>query len=139
MFLAFQRYRRVYDPDRPGHGQASTVPAPHDFITWLLKHPDLAASQPSSARVAGLRGRQVDAVLTTEQPRHRHGLPECPEYCVALAPDAWFGQGWKVRFIAIESDREPVVITVEALPRDFARFTARVLRVLNSVRLAQAP
>jgi hypothetical protein len=73
MFLAFQRYRRVYGPDRPGHGQASTVPAP------------------------------------------------------------------QVRFIAIESDREPVVITVEALPRDFARFTARVLRVLNSVRLAQAP
>jgi hypothetical protein len=139
MFLAFQRYRRVYDPDRRGHGSASTVPAPRDFIAWLLKHPDLAASQPSRTRVAGLRGRQVDAVLTTAKPRHRHGLPECPEYCVALAPDAWFGPGWKVRFIVIDSDREPVVITVEAFPRDFARFTARVLRVLNSVRLAQAP
>jgi hypothetical protein len=139
MFLAFQRYRRVYDPDRPGHGSASTLPAPRDFTAWLLKHPDLAASQPSPTRIAGIRGRQVDAVLTTGKPRHRHGLPECPEYCVALAPDAWFGQGWKVRFIVIESDREPVVITVEAFPRDFARFTARVLRVLNSVRLAQAP
>ena len=32
-----------------------------------------------------------------------------------------------------------LVITVEALPRDFARFTARGMRVLNSVRLAQAP
>jgi hypothetical protein len=139
MFLAFQRYRRVYDPDRPGHGSDSTVPVPRDFIAWLLRHPDLAASQPSPTRVAGLRGRQLDAVLTTGKPRHRHGLPECPEYCVALAPNAWFGQGWKVRFIVIESDREPVVITVEALPRDFARFSARALRVLETMRLAQAP
>lgn len=139
MFLAFQHYRRVYDPDRPGHGSASTVPAPREFTAWLRRHPDLAASQPSPTRVAGLRGRQLDAVLTTEKPRHRHGLPECPEYCVALAPDVWFGQGWKVRFIVFDSYRASLVITVEALPRDFARFSARALRVLKSLRLAQAP
>lgn len=139
MFLAFQRYRRVYDPDRPGHGSASAVPVPRDFIAWLLSHPDLAASQPSPIRVAGFRGRQLDAVFTTGKPRHRHNSPECREYCVALAPDAWFGQGWKVRFIVIESDRETAVITVEALPRDFARFSARALRVLETMRLAQAP
>jgi hypothetical protein len=139
MFLAFQRYHRVYDPNKSGHGPASTMPAPGDFIAWLLKHPDLAASEPSPTRVASLRGRQVDAVLTTQKPRHRHGLPECPEYCVALAPDAWFGQGWKVRFIVIERGRQQVVITVEALPRDFARFSTRTLGVLKSLRITQAP
>jgi hypothetical protein len=45
----------------------------------------------------------------------------------------------EVRCVVIESDREPVVITVEALPRDFARLTTRVLHVLNTVRVAQAP
>lgn len=139
MFLAFQRYRRVYDLTDRGDGSASTVPVPRDFTAWLFRHPDLEASQPSPTRVAGLRGRQLDAVLTTGKPRHRHGLPECADNCVALAPDAWFGQGWKVRFIVLESDREPLVITIEALPRDFARFSARALRVLETMRLAQAP
>jgi hypothetical protein len=139
MFLAFQRYRRVYDPDRPGHGFASTVPVPRDFTAWLVRHPDLAAGQPSPTRVAGVRGRQLDAVLTTGKPRHRHGLPECVEDCVALAPDAWFGQGWKVRFIVLDTRRAQLVITVEALPRDFARFSARTLRVLKTMSLTQAP
>jgi hypothetical protein len=134
MFLAFQRYRQVYDPDRPGEGPASTMPAPRDFTVWLMRHPDLAATQPSRTRVAGLPARQVDAVLTTGKPRHRHGLPECRVDCVALAPDAWFGQGWKVRFIVLDRDRAPLVITVEALPRDFARLSARTRRVLKSVR-----
>jgi hypothetical protein len=42
-------------------------------------------------------------------------------------------------FIVIESGRQEVVITVEALPGDFARFSARTLGVLKSLRITQAP
>jgi hypothetical protein len=42
-------------------------------------------------------------------------------------------------FIVVDGDRAPLAITVEALPSDFARFSARTLRVLKSLRVAQAP
>jgi hypothetical protein len=115
------------------------VPAPRDFIAWLLKHRDLATERAFTDPRSQPPGPSSRRRAHHAEPRHRHGLPECREYCVALAPDAWFGQGWKVCFIVIESGRKQVVITVEALPGDFARFSARALGVLKSLRSTQAP
>ena len=136
LFVAFQRFTRVYDPDRPGDGRASTEPAPRDFVAWLRRHPDLSAGRASPARVGGLRGQKLDARLTTGEPRHSPS--KCTEPCVALAPDATFPRGLKVRFIVLGGKEPPLVATVEAPPRAFARFSARAKRVLDSVRFARA-
>jgi hypothetical protein len=132
VFVVFQRYTRVYEPDRPGDGPASLRPAPRDLAAWLRNHPDLSVGRASPARVGGLRGRQLDATVTTGKPRHSSS--GCRGPCVALAPDATFAKGMKVRFIVLDAKGPPLAAPVEAFPRDFARFSARAQRVLDSVR-----
>ena len=133
LFLALQRYARVYNPDGPRGVASSVGPAPADLVGWLRAHPDLSPGRVTSVVVAGARGRQFDAVVTMSKPRHTS--PECAQFrCVALAPQVTFPRGFKVRFIVLEVKGPPTVVTIEAFPRDFSRFLPRAERVLRAVR-----
>jgi hypothetical protein len=121
-------------------------PAPRDLLGWLRANPYLKVGPSRPARLGGVRGVQFDVTV-----KDIPGPSNCPQFggqnhCVLLFPITRGSNvepielvevgGTPSRYILVEVDGRPVVVTVGA-PRDqFEGFVAEADKVLKTVSFA---
>jgi hypothetical protein len=116
--LTFGYIREVYDPAVPGL-QASRRPAPTDLHAWLRAHPDLRVGAAQPVTVAGVPGKRFTIEARFDQPTHPD--PECRRRwqvtCTALAPGGSVQTGTLIQMTVLQTEPDPLVITVDHFTR----------------------
>ena len=135
--MRFDRISSVYDPAVRGL-QASRVTAPGDFIAWLRKHPDLRVSASQPVEVAGTPGQSVTVDVSFTRPAHSDAF--CRNRfritCTFLAPTMSYADGNRLRVIVLETEPEPLVITVGGVnERSLPTVEKAATPVLDSLRI----
>jgi hypothetical protein len=141
--LSFQTLRRVVEPEASNLFTGKLLPPPQDLVGWLQHHPFLEAGTASVTTVGSKQAIQLDATIRAAP--KRYGAPGvedggCPAPCVVLwttepegASFVFFVKGERVRFIMLRVGQQEVVITIEAMAREFDQVAAESERVLGSV------
>ena len=133
--LGFSNVQNVFDPSKLP--EEVLVPAPDDMVAWIREHPYLDASEPAPARVGGVSGTQLDAVVS---PAPRDYPQECPAPCVpgwdlSEGPEAYdFLSGYKVRLIVLDVEGQTVIVDIEAPEETFEEFLPKAQEVLDTVK-----
>ncbi len=142
--LSFQTLHRVVEPKASNLFTGKLLRPPRDLVGWLQHHPFIEAGAATVTTVGGTQAIQVDAVVKAVP--KRYGAPGvedagCPAPCVVLwttEPEGssfvFFVKGERVRFIMLRVREQEVVITVEAMAREFDQVVAESERVLGTVR-----
>jgi len=129
--LSFVNEQGVFDPSKPR--DMISVSAPEDMVSWLQRHPFLQTDKPQPATIGGVKGVQLDAVVTDVP------ASECGDTCLGLfvvrrEVDWVVYEKEKVRFIVLEDvGGERVTIAMEALAADFEEFLPKAQKVLDTV------
>lgn len=141
--LSFQTLHRVVEPKAANLFTGKLLRPPQDLVGWLQSHPFIEAGAASLTTVGGKRAIQVDAVVKTAPKRYGSPGAEnggCPSPCVVLwttepegASFVFFVKGERVRFIMLRVGEQEVVITIEAMAREFDQVLAESERVLGTV------
>ena len=141
--LSFQTLHRVVEPKAANLFTGKLLPPPQDLTGWLQDHPHLNAGSPTITTVGETPAVQIDAVVKSAP--KRYGAPGvqdggCPAPCAILwttepegASFVFFVKGEKVRFILLKVDGKDVVITIEAISREFDQVAAESERVLATL------
>jgi hypothetical protein len=125
----------VFDPSEPP-GEADSMPAPKDMISWFQQHPYLQTEEAEPVRIGGAEGVYFDAVATHLPKGYGNlvcplGSPEGHEFCVS-PPD-------KVRIIVLEDVKGgPVTIMLWSQAADFEEFLPRAQKLLKTVEWEDA-
>jgi hypothetical protein len=132
--LNFINVQQVFDPSRPG--EEIEEPAPEDLIAWLRRHPNLEASEPSPATVAGVSGTRLDMVVSStpkDYPKHC-GMPCVPLFRISDGTSFWLGKEERDRVIILEDvGGETVTIIIGGPPEEFERYLPKAQEVLDTV------
>jgi hypothetical protein len=141
--LSFQTLRRVVEPKSSNLFTGKLQRPPQDLVGWLQHHPFLEAGSATVTALGETQAIQLDAVVKAAP--KRYGAPGvedggCPAPCVVLwttepegASFVFFVKGEKVRFIIFRVGEQEVVITIEAIAREFDQVVAESERVLGTV------
>ncbi len=141
--LSFQTLHRVVEPEAANLFTGKLQRPPQDLVGWLQQHPFIEAGTASLTTVGGRQALQLEAVVRAAP--KRYGAPGvenggCPSPCVVLwttepegASFVFFVKGERVRFIIFRAGDQDVVITIEAMRREFDQVVAESERVLGTV------
>ena len=141
--LSFQRLHRVVERKASNLFTGRLLRPPQDLAGWLQDHPHLNAGSPTITTVGDTPAIQIDVVVKSVP--KRYGAPGvqnggCPAPCVILWTTAsegasfiFFVKGEKVRFLILRAGKQEVVITIEALTREFDEVVAESERVLGTL------
>jgi hypothetical protein len=134
--LHLQRWQAVYDPatDPPRQGAL-----PSDLASWLQAHPRLTVQSSTPVVVGGLRGRQLD-LMVSEPLQH---LPrECPRPCVLLGRVAGYAEpvdleaGTQASVLVLDAPPGQLIIYFRTPPQQFHRTAARIADLLSGLRFS---
>jgi hypothetical protein len=120
-------------------------PAPRDLEGWLRANPHLTVGPSRPARLGGARGVQFD-VRVKDLPGPSNCRQFEPHHCVLLFPITRGANvepielvevgGSPSRYILVEVEGQPVLVTVGAPADQFAAFVAEAEEVLETVSFA---
>ena len=135
--LSFGRVTKVYDPAVRGL-RASLTSAPADLYAWDRAHPDLRVGPAEPVTVAGVPGVQYDVEVRFDRPTHPD--PACRRFyqvtCTALGPGASLQDGTLMQTTILQTEPDPLVITVSHFTRAGLREMEKVSApVLESLRI----
>ena len=125
----------VFDPSEPP-GEADSMPAPKDMVSWFQQHPYLQTEEAEPVRIGGAEGVYFDAVATHLPKGYGNlvcplGSPEGHEFCVSPKD--------KVRIIVLEDVKGgPVTIMLWSQAVDFEEFLPRAQKLLKTVEWEDA-
>jgi hypothetical protein len=131
---------RELDANRERH----ILPAPRNLLRWLQANPHLQIGAAKPARLGGVRGVQF-AVTVKKIPGPSNCQQLAPRHCVTLFPVTRGSEepievvevsGSPSRYILVEVDGQPVLVTVGAPPGQFSAFLAEAGKVLETVSFA---
>lgn len=131
---------RELDANRERH----ILPAPRNLLRWLRANPHLQIGAAKPARLGGVRGVQFD-VTVKKIPGPSNCQQLAPRHCVTLFPVTRGSEepievvevsGSPSRYILVEIDGQPVLVTVGAPPGQFSAFIAEAGKVLETVYFA---
>jgi hypothetical protein len=118
--------------------------APRNLLGWLRANPHLRIGAAKPARLGGVRGVQFD-VTVKKLPGPSNCQQLAPRHCVTLFPVTRGSEepievvevsGAPSRYILVEVDGQPVLVTVGAPPGQFKAFLAEAGKVLETVSFA---
>lgn len=133
--FTFLNVHDVYKPSRSR--TVETEPAPDDLVGWFEQHPYLQPDEPETVMVAGVEGKQFDAVLK-DLPDGFAGTcgSECLDLFALSDEDSWsLEEGHKNRFTVLEDVKGEQVSIVFASPAArFDELVPEAEKVLESVK-----
>ena len=127
--LIFRNLQEVYKYDKLGITPA-VVKAPKDMVGWFQHHPYLETEKPEPATVGGVKGLQLDYIVSEDAPYDEITLFR---YTDGDTGDA--GKGYKYRAIILEGVKgKTVTIGIGSPTTEFDDFLAKAQKVLDTVK-----
>ncbi len=132
-FMRFANVKEVWKP-----GTTNVVDALKDLVGWLEYHPYLKTSKPQPVTLGGVKGEQID-VLVDHLPKDSDGFcgSDCLDIFNLSSGDqiGYFREGRNRRVIVLGDVKgDTVVIWFSAPPDEFAIFTPKAQKVIDSVK-----
>ena len=129
--LIFRNVQQVFDYDKTGT-TPEVVKAPNDMVGWFQHHPFLDTEKPEPTTVGGVKGVQLDYVVSEDFPSEEITLFR---YTDGSTADQ--GKGNKFRTIILDDVKgKTVTIGIGSPTTEFDDFLAKSQKVLDTVKWA---
>jgi hypothetical protein len=136
--VSLVRPAAIADPVAGARTAADGKPLPADFITWLQRHPRLAAGEPVAVEVGGLRGRQLDVTVRSapaRRPAECGGKACLPLYFDGKVP-VEFAVGDRLRYLELQAPGRSLLVELYVGPgSQFSAVLPRLEAALKGIRL----
>jgi hypothetical protein len=127
--LIFRNLQEVYEYDKSGT-TPEVVKAPKDMVGWFQHHPYLDIEKPEPATVGGVKGVQLDYIVSEDFPSEEINL-----YRYTDGSTGTFSNGNKGRAIILEDVKgKTVTIGLGCLATEFDDYLPKAQKVLDTVK-----
>jgi hypothetical protein len=127
--LIFRNLQEVYEYDKSGT-TPEVVKAPKDMVGWFQHHPYLDTEKPEPATVGGVKGVQLDYIVSEDFPSEAINL-----YRYTDGSTGTFSNGNKGRAIILEDVKgKTVTIGLGCLATEFDDYLPKAQKVLDTVK-----
>jgi hypothetical protein len=127
--LIFRDLQEVFKYTKNGT-TPEVVKAPKDMVGWFQHHPYLKTEKSESATVGGVKGVQVDYIVSEDAPYEEINL-----FRYTDGSDGSAGKGFKYRAIILEDvEGKTVTIGIGSLGIEFDDFLPEAQEVLDTVK-----
>jgi hypothetical protein len=127
--LIFRNLQEVFKYDKTGT-TLEVVKAPEDMVGWFQHHPDLETEKPEPVTVGGVKGLQLDYIVSEDAT-----YDEITLFRYTDGSDGSAGKGFKYRAIILEDvEGKTVTIGIGSLAIEFDDLLPEAQKVLDTVK-----